>query len=734
MPTINDITELNAVEVERIITPTTVEDIVSAIQSSSGPVSIGGGKFSMGGQTSYPESLHIDMRGLNRVLDFSKEAKTIRVQSGITWREIQEYLDPHDLSVKIMQTYANFTVGGSLSVNVHGRYVGLGPLILSVKTLSIVLADGSLVETTSEQNAELFYGAIGGYGGLGVIVETTLELDDNLRVRRSSQRMARKDYPPYFMQTIRNNPGAVFHNADLYPPHYDRVNAVTWSKTDDPVTVKCRLQPLHRTYPLHRYFLWAFTETPSGTWRREHIYDPLLFASQKVHWRNYEASYDIAELQPIVSQSGTFVLQEYFVPVDACDHFIDRMAEILQRHKVNVLNISIRHARPDSGSMLAWAREEVFAFVLYYKQGVEMHDRGKVAVWTRELIDAAIAHNGAYYLPYQPHGTVTQFHKAYPNAAQFFALKDTLDPGFRFRNALWNTYYKPDPDPNVMASPSEFQGILSDDHWSDKLYRFLQVVFNLYPEDRFHALIANACALHDSDESIYKYIAAHLKTIKPKRQISRYILPAIRNQKRELTLQTLALLDGRTSFNGYVEIGATGFYVSELQKHLNIAGPLTMMNDKVPAYSPADILTRGRIAKMGAFVDLNHYAPISPDDIPDNSVDLVTCYIGLHHCAPEKLSAYVASIARILRKDGLFIVRDHAVDTPEMGRFVSLIHTVFNAGTGETWETNAAEPRFFNRIEHWVNAVEQQGFKDLGQRLLQKNDPSDNVLMAFRRL
>lgn len=44
------------------------------------------------------------------------------------WRDLQDHLDPHDLSVRTMQSYANFSVGGSVSVNVHGRYVGHGPI------------------------------------------------------------------------------------------------------------------------------------------------------------------------------------------------------------------------------------------------------------------------------------------------------------------------------------------------------------------------------------------------------------------------------------------------------------------------------------------------------------------------------------------------------------------------------------------------------------------------------
>jgi hypothetical protein len=64
-------------------------------------------------------------------------------------------------------------------------------------------------------------------------------------------------------------------------------------------------------------------------------------------------------------------------------------------------------------------------------------------VWTRELADAVIAVNGAYYLPYQVHPTTEQFHKAYPNAYKLFELKAKLDPDYKFRNILWDTYYQP---------------------------------------------------------------------------------------------------------------------------------------------------------------------------------------------------------------------------------------------------------------------------------------------------
>jgi FAD/FMN-containing dehydrogenase len=110
-PIVNDVTGLNPIPVFAVATPTTVEEVQDALRRTRGPVSIGGGRYSMGGQTASPNSLHLDMRQMDKVVRFSPEEKTIRVQAGATWSDLQRFLDPHGLSVKIMQTYSNFTVG-----------------------------------------------------------------------------------------------------------------------------------------------------------------------------------------------------------------------------------------------------------------------------------------------------------------------------------------------------------------------------------------------------------------------------------------------------------------------------------------------------------------------------------------------------------------------------------------------------------------------------------------------
>ena len=152
-----------------------------------------------------------------------------------------------------------------------------------------------------------------------------------------------------------------------------------------------------------------------------------------------------------------------------------------------------------------------------------------------------------------------------------------------------------------------------------------------------------------------------------------------------------------------------------------------------PASRAADILERGGVAKQGAHVPLQDYEPIAATAIGDGSVDLVTCYVGLHHMNAERLGPFLASVARILRPGGVFIVRDHDVGSDDMRALVSLAHTVFNAGLGETWETNRAELRFFEPADTWVRRLHEAGFDDRGHRLLQDNDPTRERAVLLRK-
>jgi FAD/FMN-containing dehydrogenase len=80
---VSDVTQLNPIHVGEIVAPTSIEATIEAVRNYSGPNSIGGGRYSMGGQTATDGALQIDMRRFDQVVSFSKENKVITVQAAL---------------------------------------------------------------------------------------------------------------------------------------------------------------------------------------------------------------------------------------------------------------------------------------------------------------------------------------------------------------------------------------------------------------------------------------------------------------------------------------------------------------------------------------------------------------------------------------------------------------------------------------------------------------------------
>ncbi len=439
---IANITGLYSVQVADIKIPETTSQVSALIRDWPGQVAVGGGRYSMGGQIALRAGLHVDMRQMKKLIWLRPAEYRVRVQAGIRWRDLQEHLDRVGLAVKTMQSYSNFTVGGAVSVNCHGRYVGHGPIANTVLALQLVLADGSVVEANRTERPELFRAAIGGYGAIAVITEVELEVTNNVRIERTVEEVSLDNYVRHFKKNVLADKRAVLHNADLLPPSFDSPVSVTWRKTAEstPLTETDKLVPRDGSYGLERNIIWSVTELPGGASFRKKVIQPILMGKTVVKWLNLEASLDVGELEPLTRAMSTYVLQEYFLPEDRAVGFVREMAKILQKYNVVALNISIRHSPKDLVSLVPWANQDVFTFVLYYKQRTWQSARETVGRWTRELIDLALAHGGRYYLPYQLNATKQQFNAAYPEVARLRQLKSDLDPTGKFSNELWRKY------------------------------------------------------------------------------------------------------------------------------------------------------------------------------------------------------------------------------------------------------------------------------------------------------
>ncbi len=101
---------------------------------------------------------------------------TATIPAGTTWAEVVELAAPHGLAPLHGSSGTvgaiGYLLGGGMSF--YGRLHGLAAN--SILSLTVMLADGSVVTVDAENDPELFWALRGGGGGLGVVLSATVSL------------------------------------------------------------------------------------------------------------------------------------------------------------------------------------------------------------------------------------------------------------------------------------------------------------------------------------------------------------------------------------------------------------------------------------------------------------------------------------------------------------------------------------------------------------------------------
>lgn len=424
-----------------------LQQLVKTAGENGDKVSIAGMQHSQGGQTLYPDAMMVDMKPYNKVLSFNHSKKTITVQSGATWDDIQRYINPYHLALKVTQSQNIFTVGGSLSVNVHGRDIRHHALIETVQSFRLLTAEGKILEVSRQENQELFTCVIGGYGLFGIILDVTLELTDDKLYQYETKEIDYREYNSYFTKEVLEN--------DQVKMHLARISVAPESFLTDMYLTNYLLAPdqtLLKDYDslkrdsiiaLPKFFLGLSRLNDSGKntfWNVQRTYT--MKTNGKFISRNNSMRSD-STFMDYEHASKTEILQEYFVPVDEFGDYIDDLRSVLEKEEhFNLLNITVRYVEKNEEAVMSYAKEDMFALVMLINQGTSKTAINETEYVIQKMIDVTLSHQGSYYLPYYSYPTSIQLRKAYPRTDEFFRLKRKYDPEERFMNLFYKEYHE----------------------------------------------------------------------------------------------------------------------------------------------------------------------------------------------------------------------------------------------------------------------------------------------------
>ncbi|MHB8532659.1 MAG: FAD-binding protein, partial [Solirubrobacteraceae bacterium] len=156
--------------------PGSVEELAGAIEQATRAglrVRVAGAGHSFS-EIALSDGMLITLGRMRRLLDVDRSTGLVRVQAGITIRELSLALDAHGLAMENLGDIDVQTIAGAISTATHGTGARLRNISAQVAELTMVLADGSTLTCSPPDDGELFRAARVGLGSLGAIAEVTL--------------------------------------------------------------------------------------------------------------------------------------------------------------------------------------------------------------------------------------------------------------------------------------------------------------------------------------------------------------------------------------------------------------------------------------------------------------------------------------------------------------------------------------------------------------------------------
>lgn len=425
---------------------------IKAAAADKRPVCVGAARHSMGGQSLPRDGTALTFTS-NRC-EPDTAAKTYLVDAGTRWHQVITKLDAIGFSPAVMQSNNDFGVASTFSVNAHGWPVPYGPFGSTVRSLRMMLADGTVVNCSRAENTELFQLAMGGYGLVGIILELEVEMVENLLLKPTFAVMPSKELAPRFIKAIDDDRSVLMA--------YGRLSVARSGFFDDSLLVTYRAQPapagklppagkggIVSAVSREMYRAQIGSEAAKrARWFAETVAAPR--ASSGIATRNTLMNEPVSNLASR-DRSRTDILHEYFVPPERFGDFITACQEIIPRTKLEFLNVTLRYVGADDASVLAFAPGRRIAAVMSFSQ--ELRPEGEVDMirTTEALIDRVIAIGGSFYLPYRLHARRDQVATAYPNLTRFIERKRHYDPQLLFRNAMWQGYFAGECTPRTCS-------------------------------------------------------------------------------------------------------------------------------------------------------------------------------------------------------------------------------------------------------------------------------------------
>lgn len=434
-------------------------ELLQLARSSGRSIGLRGGGNSYGDAAMNSENLLLDIRRMNRILAWDPISGVIRVEPGVTIAQLWQYTLEDGWWPAVVTGTSLTTIGGCAGMNVHGKNAHqAGPIGDHILEFDLMLPSGDIVTCSRENNSELFFAAIGGFGMLGIFTSITLQLkriySGNLDVFTQTQSSLGGMFD-YFNANVDSSDYIVgwidafakgsalgrgdIHRANYLPPGADLAPSQSLRLENQHISPNMFGVMPRSIIPL---MMRPFMNNLGTSFVNRAKILAGLFAGSTQYRQTHVAFHFLLDYVPgwkSAYGSGGLIQYQPFIPKETAQDAFADMLRLCQRRGIpNYLTVFKRH-RPDDFLMTHGL--DGFSMAMDFR--VTDAKRSQIEALAYEMDEIVLAAGGRFYLAKDStlRPWVAEAYLGQDTVAKFKDLKEKYDPDYLLQTDLWRRIF-----------------------------------------------------------------------------------------------------------------------------------------------------------------------------------------------------------------------------------------------------------------------------------------------------
>jgi L-gulonolactone oxidase len=362
----------------------------------------------------------VDLRDHNRLLSHDRETHQVTVQAGITLADLCDELELRGLALENMGDIAYQSIAGATSTATHGTGKAFGNLSSRVVGLRMVTADGSTLDCSADENADIYAAARVGLGALGIVSTVTLQCVPAFRVHAVEEPMPVDDVLGDFDGFMSSTDHVEFY----WVPHTRWALTKRNTRTDEPAQPRPRVRQFFDDMLVPNLAFGAICRVGRRFPRAIPRMAKLAPSSGRIEYTDRS---DKVFTSPRMVR---FYEMEYAIPAEAVPDALNRVRRLVETIGVPIsFPVEVRVTAPDDIALSTASARPTGYIAVHVYQGTRAYDQYFTGVEAIMNDYEGRPHWGK--LHYQTAETLAP---RYPRWDEFQAVRQRLDPDGRFTN------------------------------------------------------------------------------------------------------------------------------------------------------------------------------------------------------------------------------------------------------------------------------------------------------------